>query len=240
MIADIGGGTSDFTVIRIGPLRRAKVDRSDDILANTGTHIGGTDFDSQFSMRGVMPILGLGSYLIEKNLPMPMSLYFALSNWATVNFSYLPKNERQVAELLAGAREPHKVARLSKVIRNRLGHRIAMAVEQAKVELSEKDLADIGLGFIEAGLNVAVKRSRFEGIIRDNTEKLRRAAADCIQTAELKPDEIETIFFTGGSSLIPAVRAAIAQAAPAARIASGADFLSVALGLTLEAGRRFA
>ena len=240
MIADIGGGTSDFTVIRIGPQRRVKVDRSDDILANTGTHIGGTDFDSQFSMRSVMPVLGLGTHLIEKNLPMPMSLYLALSNWATVNFSYLPKNERQVVELLAGAREPDKVARLAKVIHDRLGHRIAMAVEQAKVMLSERDLVDIGLGFIETGLNVAAMRSRFESIIRDNTERLRVAAVGCIAMAGLKPEEIQTVFFTGGSSLIPAVRTSVARAAPAARIASGSDFLSVALGLTLEAGRRIA
>jgi hypothetical chaperone protein len=164
----------------------------------------------------------------------------ALSNWATVNFSYLPKNERQVVELLAGAREPDKVARLAKVIHDRLGHRIAMAVEQAKVMLSERDLVDIGLGFIETGLNVAAMRSRFESIIRDNTERLRVAAVGCIAMAGLKPEEIQTVFFTGGSSLIPAVRTSVARAAPAARIASGSDFLSVALGLTLEAGRRIA
>jgi hypothetical chaperone protein len=240
LIADIGGGTSDFTVIRIGPDRRSRPDRADDILANAGAHIGGTDFDSQFSLNAVMPMLGLGTHLVEKNLPMPMSLYIALSTWATINFSYAPRNERQVVELLAGSREPAKVGRLLDVIRHRHGHRIAMAVEQGKVALSDNDAVDIALPFIEERLHAAAKRTRFEGVIRDNTERLRRTASACIGAAGLKNSDIQTIFFTGGSSLIPAVRTAIAGVAPDARVATGSDFLSVASGLTLEAARRFA
>jgi hypothetical chaperone protein len=239
LIADIGGGTSDFTVIRIGPDRRARPDRANDILANTGVHIGGTDFDSLFSLNAVMPLLGLGSHLIEKNLPMPLAPYIGLSTWATINFSYTPRNERHMAELLAGAREPERVGRLQRVVRERLGHRVAIAVEQGKVALSSGDATDITLGFIEAGLHAPAARKRFEAVIHDNTERLNRAAAACVESAGLKPGDVQTVFFTGGSSLIPAVRSAISRAAPDARIATGADFLSVAAGLTLEARRRF-
>ncbi|HEX4505596.1 MAG TPA: Hsp70 family protein [Alphaproteobacteria bacterium] len=239
LIADIGGGTSDFTVIRIGPDRRARPDRGDDILANTGVHVGGTDFDSLFSMNAVMPLLGLGSHLVAKNLPMPLAPYIGLSTWATINFSYTPRNERHVAELLAGAREPERVGRLQRVILERLGHRVAIAVEQGKVALSGSDATDIALGFIEAGLHAPAARKLFEAAIHDNTERLHRAAVVCIESAGLKPGDIQTVFLTGGSSLIPAVRAAILRAAPDAGVATGADFLSVAAGLTLEAGRRF-
>ena len=239
-IADIGGGTSDFTVSRIGPGRRARPDRADDILANTGIHIGGTDFDSLFSLNAVMPLLGMGSHLVEKNLPMPLAPYFALSTWATINFSYTPRNERQVAELLAGARDPDRVGRLQKVIKDRLGHRVAIAVEQGKVALSSTELFDIALSFVETGLHAAASRKRFEGVIRDNTERLNRTASACITAAGLKREDVQTIFFTGGSSLIPVVRNAISGAAPHAAIATGSDFLSVASGLTLEAARRFA
>ena len=239
LIADIGGGTSDFTVIRIGAGRRARPDRAEDILANAGVHIGGTDFDSLFSLNAVMPLLGLGSNLVEKNLPMPLAPYIALSTWATINFSYTPRNERQVADLLAGAREPDRLGRLQQVIRHRLGHRIAIAVEQGKVALSGTESFDIALDFIQTGLHAPATRKRFEGVIRDNTERLGRTAAACIAAAGLKPGDVQTIFFTGGSSLIPAVRSAIAAAAPDATIATGSDFLSVATGLTLEAARRF-
>jgi hypothetical chaperone protein len=240
LIADIGGGTSDFTVIRIGPKRRAVRDRSSDILSNDGVRIGGTDFDSLLSLRAVMPLLGLGTYLLEKNLPMPNSLYFELTNWPTINFTYTFQNERMVLELVAGSREPEKVARLLKVIRARLGHRVAFAVENAKIELSGKSDVPLALDFIESDLSAAATRQGFDEAIAAKTDRLHSTAAKCIRDAGLKNNAIQTIFFTGGSSRVPAVREAIMRAAPTARVASGSDFLSVALGLTLEAHKRFA
>jgi hypothetical chaperone protein len=230
LIADIGGGTSDFTVIRIGPDRHKRADRGGDILANAGIHIGGTDFDSLFSLTTVMPTLGLGSFLMEKNLPMPR---------AKINFSYTPRNERLIAELLAGAAEPGKLARLQAVVRKRLGHRIAIEVEKAKIALSAQPKSNIPLDFIEPGLHVPVTRPDFEWTVRDQSARLRNCAIECVASAGLSPNDINTIFFTGGSSRIPAVRTAIAAAAPDAQIATGSDFLSVAAGLTLEAQRRY-
>jgi hypothetical chaperone protein len=239
LIADIGGGTSDFTVIRIGPRRRALPDRSADILSNAGVRIGGTDFDSLLSLDAVMPLLGLGTQLVKKNLPMPNSLYFELASWPTINFTYTFQNERMLLELIAGSREPEKVARLLKVIRARLGHRIAFAVEDSKIELSEEDTASLALDFIEAELAAIATRRGFDHAIAARTERLNTTAAKCIADAGLKPQAIHTIFFTGGSSRVPAVREAISRAAPTARVATGSDFLSVALGLTREAQKRF-
>lgn len=239
LIADIGGGTSDFTVIRIGPDRLAHADRESDILANAGVHIGGTDFDALFSMTSVMPVLGLGSLLVEKDLPMPRAPYDLLATWAKINFSYTPRNERLIAELVAEAAEPRKVARLQQVVRRRLGHRLAIDVEKAKVALSGEAKADIPLDFIELRLHVPVSRADFEWTVRDQTTRLRAVAGECVAAAGLKPNDIGTIFFTGGSSRIPAVREAIAGAAPEAVAATGSDFLSVAAGLTLEAQRRY-
>lgn len=239
LIADIGGGTSDFTVIRIGPERRALPDRSGDILSNAGIRIGGTDFDSLLSLNAVMPLLGLGTHLIEKNLPMPNSLYFELASWPTINFTYTYQNERMLLELVAGSREPEKVVRLLKVIRARLGHRIAFAVEDSKIELSDGTTATLPLEFIETALAATASRIGFEKAIGSHTERLHATAAKCIRDAGLTRDAIQTIFFTGGSSRVPAVREAIARAAPAARVAAGSDFLSVALGLTREAQKRF-
>ena len=88
LIADIGGGTSDFTVIRIGPERRLSADRGQDILANDGVRVGGTDFDSLLSIDAVMPMLGLGTHLVEKNLPMPNSQYYELATRSTINFTF--------------------------------------------------------------------------------------------------------------------------------------------------------
>jgi hypothetical chaperone protein len=240
LIADIGGGTSDFTVIRIGPDRRALPDRASDILGNTGARIGGTDFDNLLSLDAVMPLLGLGSYLIKKNLPMPNGLYYELATWATINFTYTQANERELRDIVKDAREPEKISRLLKTIQKRLGHRIAFAVEDAKMALSDAAATGIDLGFLEAGLTAEATRAGFDRAISAKTDRLFAVASKCIADAGLKPDGIDTIFFTGGSSRVPAVRAAITRAAPNARAAAGSDFLSVALGLTREAQRRFA
>lgn len=239
LIADIGGGTSDFTVIRIGPDRRARTDRTDDILANAGVRVGGTDFDTLLSLDAVMPELGLGTYLFEKNLPMPKALYYELATWATINFTYTHQNERELTTLVADSREPEKTRRLLKTIRGRLGHRIAFAVEDAKIGLSDAEAIDIALAFIEAPLSVEATRKSFEGAIKQKTDSLYTTASKCVRDAGLRPGDIHTIFFTGGSSLVPAVRNVITRAAPSARVATGSDFLSVALGLTREAERRF-
>lgn len=239
LIADIGGGTSDFTVIRLGPERSLRTDRTSDILANGGARIGGTDFDALLSLDAVMPRLGLGTHLVAKNLPMPSGLYFELATWATINFAYTFKNERLLVELVSGAREPEKVARLLKVVRERLGHRIAFAVEDAKIALSDAARAMLSLDFIEDALDAVATRASFDRAIAEKTERLHKVAAACIKDAGLKPSNIDTIFFTGGSGRVPAVRAAIMRAAPDARATEGSDFLSVALGLTREARKRF-
>jgi hypothetical chaperone protein len=236
LIADIGGGTSDFSIVRVGPERRGRADRSGDVLASTGVRVGGTDLDTALSLASVMPLLGLGTQLVEKNLPMPNALYHQLATWATINFAYTYRTEREVTELASLACEPEKVARLLKLLQQGLGHRLAFTVEDAKIALSSDDRVAIPLAFLEAGLSAVATRRAFDRAIGGATDRLHKAAGDCIVAAGLKADAIETIFLTGGSSRVPAVRKAVARAAPAARIAGGSDLLSVALGLAQMTG----
>ncbi|MBL0898128.1 MAG: Hsp70 family protein [Reyranella sp.] len=232
LIADIGGGTSDFSVVRLGPERRERADRGADVLANAGIRLGGTDLDTSLSLEAVMPRLGLGSRLVYKDLPMPLAAYRELATWATINFAYTRKNERELAELALLAREPEKVGRLLALVRRRLGHRLALAVEEAKIALSVEERATLPLGFLEGGLDVVATRPAFDRAIAAGMARLHRTAAECIAAAGVKADAIETIFLTGGTSRVPAVREAISRAAPAARLTGGSDLLSVALGLT--------
>ena len=236
LIADIGGGTSDFSIIRVGPQHRDRADRGRDVLATAGIRVGGTDFDTALNLAAVMPLLGLGTQLVKKNLPMPNALYHELAAWPTINFAYTYRNERELAELVSLAREPEKVERLLTVVRERLGHRVAFAVEDAKIALSAEERATVSLMFLEPDLTVDATRAEFDRAIETRTERLYRSASECIAAAGLKPAAIDTVFFTGGSSRVPAVRDAIGRAAPSARLASGSDLLSVASGLTQMAG----
>jgi len=183
-----------------------------------------------------MPLLGLGTRLVNKDLPNPNAPCHELATWATINFAYTWRNERELAALAADAAEPEKVGRLLAVVRRRLGHRMAFAVEDAKIALSGADHAEVDLGFLEPRLVAAALRTGFDRAIGAGTDRLEATARDCIARAGLAGAAIDTIFLTGGSSRVPAVRAAVARAAPAARLAAGSDFLSVALGLTEMAG----
>lgn len=232
LIADIGGGTSDFSVVRLGPRRHERTDRTADVLANTGVRRGGTDFDTALNLATVMPLLGLGSQLVEKDLPMPLAPYRELATWATINFAYTQRNERELAGLVRLAREPGKVGRLLDLVRRRLGHRLALAVEEAKIALSTENRTIVPLGFLEKDLDAVATRAAFVEAIGESLVRLHRTAAQCIAAAGVEAHAIETIFLTGGTSRVPAARAAIRRAAPAARLAGGSDLLSVALGLT--------
>ena len=239
LVADLGGGTSDFSLVRIGPERRARDDRRADILANTGVRVGGTDFDRNLSMGAVMPLLGLGTELVDPSLPMPKSTYADLAWWPTINLTYTSKVLREAGEVHRLAVEPDKTARLLTVLNKHLGHRIAFEVEAGKIALTEQAKASIALGFIEAGVEAPATREIFEEAIDRELMRLRIAVWDCLALADLQDTDVDTVFMTGGSSLVPAVEAVIAAEMPSATFKRGDDFLSVALGLTLEAQKRY-
>ncbi len=237
LVADIGGGTSDFSIVRIGPDRRRSADRKSDILANTGVRVGGTDFDRNLSMQAVMPELGLGTELIDKQLPMPRSIFADLAWWPTINLCYTPKIVREAQDVHRLAVEPQKTERLLTVLTKHLGHRIAFAVEQAKIDLTDAERTAIALAFVDAGLAAPATREMFDEAIAAELTRLRLAVWNCLALADVAT--IDTVFMTGGSSLVPAVEAVLRDELPDTQIKRGDDFLSVALGLTLEAQARY-
>src|ERR1700749_3304136 len=129
LIADIGGGPSDFSIVRLGPQRHGKADRSADILANDGVRIGGTDFDRQLSLGVVMPLFGFGSPMKRAGLDVPSSYFHDLAPWSNINRMY----ERQVAadirQVRQEASEPELLDRLIRVVHEQRGHTLAIEVE---------------------------------------------------------------------------------------------------------------
>ena len=240
LVADIGGGTSDFSIVRIGPNRRASDDRRNDILANTGVRVGGTDLDRHLSMQSVMPLLGLGTELVTKQLPMPKSTFADLAWWPTINLCYTPKIMREAQDVHRQAVEPRKTQRLLTVLQRQLGHRTAFSVEAGKIALSGEDETQIPLPFIEAGLEAAASRKDFEEAINAEIMRLRLSLWNCLALADVDASEIDTIFMTGGSSRVPAIETLLREEFPDSDIRRGDDFLSVAVGLTLEAQSRYA
>ncbi|EJW12282.1 Putative heat shock protein YegD [Rhodovulum sp. PH10] len=239
LIADIGGGTSDFTVVRLDPARRTCPDRRNDILANDGARIGGTDYDRALSMASVMPALGYGTPMSRGDVDVPSGPYFDLSTWSSVNRLYDPKILSELRHVRRAARRPELVERLIRVIDHRRGHSILIDVETAKIDLTEQATTRLALDWIEPGLSVTASRETFEESTGRQNERLRAAALACVARAGLTPEAIDVVFFTGGTSLVPAVRRAVLAAVPQARPVDGDRFGAVGLGLALEAQRRY-
>ena len=239
LIADIGGGTSDFSIVRLGAARRRANDRSGDILANDGVRVGGTDFDRLLSLKSAMPHLGYQSPMKKRGLLAPNGYFTDLSTWAKINFLYTPKVMAEIRQVQRESARPDLIARLSHVLEDHLGHRLAMTVERAKIELSETDAFDLPLGWIEAGLAAGFARQAFEVATGELCRSIAAMIRRCLADAGLTPDRIDAVFLTGGSTLLPNVRSAILGELPLSRVVEGDKFGSVGLGLTIEAMLRY-
>ncbi len=238
LIADIGGGTSDFSLVRLGPQRAGRADRRDDILATGGVHLGGTDFDKYLSLATVMPLLGYGSSLLS-GAEVPSSYYFKLATWHTINQAYTRKSIAQLADLVRDASEPARLVRLQHLIDERAGHWLAMQVEQAKIGLSASASVDMDLDRLVPPESVAVDVGRFEAAISQLVDDIGATVGRLLDDAGVPPSSVDTVFFTGGSSAVSLLRARIAALVPRARPVEGDLFGSIGAGLALDALRRF-
>ncbi|WP_193174410.1 Hsp70 family protein [Oricola nitratireducens] len=243
LIADLGGGTSDFSVVRISPAGRNRADRGNDILSTGGVRVGGTDLDRLTSLDKVMPELGLNSRLNrdfgDGLITIPRHVFVSLSTWQKIHLLYDKAVMREVKDYLRLSESPHLIERLSHVLHERLGHRLALAVEAAKIDLTDAPATEIDLEAVERGLRVGIDRAGFDDIIGRETRAIQQAMRTAIGDAGLDPARISTIFLTGGTTAIPAVRQALLDIVPDATVVDGDRFGSVGIGLALEAGRRF-
>jgi hypothetical chaperone protein len=238
LVADIGGGTSDFSLVRLSPQRAKMADRRDDLLANGGVHIGGTDFDRQLSLASVMPLLGYRSQL--KSLrEMPSGIFFNLATWHTINFAYTRQALVEQQRLAIDAHEPERMERLLALIGKRAGHWLANEVEQAKIALSDHGETTLLLDRLAPDLQHLILRSEFEVATAQLVDKVETTVAALLHEAGVTAARIDTVFFTGGSSGIPRLRQRIAALLPQARAVEGDLFGSIGAGLAVEAARRY-
>jgi hypothetical chaperone protein len=239
LIADIGGGTSDFSVVRLGPARHAREDRSADILANEGVRVGGVDFDRRLSLGAVMPLLGYRSPMKRRELEAPSSYFHELSTWSEINRLYDGRTVRQIREVRRESARPELIDRLIRVVEDERGHGLAAEVEAAKIRLSDEGETALALNWLEPGLSAVMTRARMERDTAALAEKIESRIVRCLAAAGVGADAIDAVFLTGGSTRLPHVRAAIVGAVPDAPVVEGDIFGAVGSGLTIEAMRRY-
>jgi hypothetical chaperone protein len=239
IVADLGGGTSDFTVIRLSSKYVSKADRTSDILANTGVRVGGNDFDKELSLKGIMPEIGYLSTYGKKHLEVPLKYFHDLAEWSKVNFLYTPKVLWQVRQFLHESHDKKRLGRLLQLLEQERGHSLLASAEDAKIALTSQSDYIAEFDFLQHGLTIPITRHQFETAIINDVKKIADAASDCVNYAGVKEQDIELVILTGGSTEIPIVRSAFNKLFPQAEVADENKLSSVGLGLAYDSQRKF-
>ncbi|MCA0023383.1 MULTISPECIES: Hsp70 family protein [unclassified Mesorhizobium] len=239
LIIDMGGGTSDFSIVRVSPQRARSLDRKDDILASRGIHIGGTDFDRLLSIAHVMPELGYLSPTKDGKRNLPASYFIDLATWQRINLVYTAKAMTHLRQIRYEAERADLVDRFIHIVEHRYGHALAALVERAKIALTDKVSADVEVRLPEVQFAAEITRKALNATIARDIERVAATVGQTIGDAGVKSSDITAVFLTGGSTAIPLARQKILSLVPQASVIEGDMFGSVGLGLALDAQRKF-
>jgi hypothetical chaperone protein len=241
LIGDFGGGTSDFSLLRVGPGVRRHGRSAEDMLGISGVALAGDAFDARIVRKLVSPELGSDSYALSlnKRLPaVPAWIYSNLERWHYLSFL----RTRDVMEILRSARlrglEPEKIQALIYLIEEDLGYQLHQAVQRVKFELSHAEAAEFRFSDGSMDLRIAVTRAEFEGWIAGELEAIEGSVDSLLETSGIDARQVDRVFLTGGTSFVPAVRRIFAKRFGEDRVRSGNEFTSVARGLALSASGR--
>lgn len=238
LVVDIGGGTSDFSLVRVGPQRAKRLERKDDVLAHYGVHVAGTDFDRRVELASVLGQLGYRTTGTDGR-EIPSAVYFELATWHLINTVYAPKRVTEIARMRHLYADPALHQRLMRTVTDRLGHALAGHAEDAKIGVSDGGTTQIDLDCLEPGLTVAFDETQLIDAVRDETRRIVDAAVHTAQLAGLVPCAIDALYFTGGSTGLRYLSQSLACAFPNATPAFGDRLASVAQGLGIHARRVF-
>lgn len=263
LIGDFGGGTSDFTLARVGPGRkrdqydpvvatheslppggRGSVDAESTqgdiaslVVGTAGVPIAGDTFDSRIMMRLVAPMLGLGSHYVSlgKQLPVPVWIFSQLSSWHHMFLLKDPKTMKVLREVKGQASEPEKVAALIQIISENLGYALYRSVEETKLKLTEEETATFKFLHSTFPIEAELERWRFESWIQDDIQRIASTVQSLLNQHGLKPADVDSVFLTGGSSFVPYLRRYFSRTFGSTKLRSGDELTTVAKGLALRA-----
>jgi hypothetical chaperone protein len=235
LIGDFGGGTSDFSLIRVGPTILERGRTAADLLGNAGLGLAGDSFDAKIVRHLVAPALGEGSQMrsLDKLLTVPGWVYSKLERWHYLSFL----KARDTMEMLRGvqghALEPAKIKALIHLVKDDLGFRLHRAVQTVKCELSHEPAATFRFSDGPVEIEALLERNVFEGWIAEELEQIQTCVDSLLTKSGARPEEVDAVFLTGGSAFVPAVRRIFESRFGAGKLRAGNEFTSVAHGLAL-------
>jgi hypothetical chaperone protein len=236
LIGDFGGGTSDFSLLRVGPEIRKRGREPRDLLGNEGLGLAGDAFDAKIVRHLVSPALGAGSYLhsFGKTLPVPNWVYFKLERWHHLSFLRSAETLNMLRTVRAQAAQRAKLDALLYLVENDLGYQLHRAVQRAKVTLSHATHTVFRFTDGDLELEEEVRREQFEDWIGEELASIEHSVDSLLAKTGAAASDVDMVFLTGGSSLVPAVRHIFERRFGIDRIRAGDEFTSVARGLALK------
>jgi hypothetical chaperone protein len=236
LIGDFGGGTSDFSLVRVGPNNRRTGRSEANLLGNAGLGVAGDSFDAKLIRHLISPALGAGTDMrsMKRLLPVPSWIYGKLERWHHLSFLKAKDVMNLLASIKTDAIEPEKIAALIHLIKEDLGYQLHQSIQAVKYDLSNQLAATFRFSDGAVDLKARVERSSFETWISDELKQIESCLDSLLCTSEVDPKNVDAVFLTGGSSFVPAVRRIFATRFGEQRIRTGNQFTSVALGLALR------
>ena len=225
-------------MVRASEAAHRRTDRRADILANHGLHLAGTDFDRAVNLAKIMPILGLNGSG-PGGLPVPSKVYFDLATWHLINTTYVPNRLIELRMMRSMYDDQRAHQRLMHVLTQHRGHDLAARAEAAKIEVSESGQSVIDLGFIEPDLELSFVEREQALALHEDVHRIVNTARQTVRMAQIEADEIDAVYFTGGSTGLDFLAAQLAGAFPSAKAVRGDRYSSVVSGLAITAQRRF-
>jgi hypothetical chaperone protein len=237
LIGDFGGGTSDFSLLRVGPGIRRRGRSAKDLLRNAGIGLAGDAFDAKLIRHIVAPALGAGTEIrsMNKILPVPNWVYFKLERWHHLSFLRTKEVMNMLNGVKAQAFHPEKIGALIDLIEEDLGYQLHRAIQNTKCDLSNQETAQFTFTGGAVDLNAVVHRCDFESWISEELVQIETCVDGLLKSSGVDGRDVDTVFLTGGTSFVPAVRRIFDARFGRERIRTGHEFTSVAMGLALKA-----
>ena len=238
LVADFGAGTSDMTLMRLGPSHRGQPDRRNDVIASSGVRIGGDRFDAEIMRNKLLPYFGAGSSyeIMDKRMPFPAHILGKLLSWHEMSFIRERSTQDLLDRMLFSGDSVPAIEALQDLVLENLGFHLFRAIERAKIDLSNK--SETTIVFNEARIAIREKITRIE--FERFTAALRQSISDCAENllsrADVAPARVDAVFLTGGSSQIPSIHQIFADRFGRDRLRTQDAFISVAEGLGRSIG----
>jgi hypothetical chaperone protein len=234
LVADLGGGTTDFTFVELDPMKRMVKDRRNDILATGGIYIGGDSFDSAFMWDRGTPYFGRGvmyESMPGKMVDVPPSFFSNICSWEKMNFFNGLKVQNDLRQYYSYSKQNEKIKNLITLTENNLGYSVFQSIEKTKVDLSEKPMSHFSYDKIDIHIDEPISLADYNKIIDKDLTKIKNYLETFLAKNKIAPESIDTLFLTGGTSMVHAVQSLFKSTFPHTAIKSDDNFISVSKGL---------